>query len=202
MRKLVLASQSPRRAKLLEEAHLEFIIQSTPIDEEIPKGIELEKAPEFIAKAKALAQWHKYTETEQNEKVILSGDTVVIFQNKIMSKPQDKKEAIDFLNRLSDNVHQVITGVCIIGTENLFSFSTLTNVYFRKLEKLQIEYYVDQFRPFDKAGAYAIQEWIGLTGIEKIEGDFFNVMGLPVSEVLHRLRQNFPDAMHFRRYAN
>ena len=121
--------------------------------------------------------------------IVLTADTVVILQNKILNKPADRNEAIDMLRRLSGNTHLVMTGVCIISKEKEISFEDTTEVTFVSLTRAEIEFYVDQYKPFDKAGAYGAQDWIGMVAIEKIVGSYFNVMGLPVHKVyLHLIR--------------
>lgn len=195
MQKLILASQSPRRKQLLEQAGLAFAIQAIPTDESFPDDIPPNQAAGFIATEKAKALWATLSEAAQEQNVVLAADTIVLLGNQILGKPADKMQAVDFLKHLSGNVHEVITGVCIIDEKRKKQFSVRTKVYFRTLNEEQINFYVDNFQPYDKAGAYAIQEWIGLIGIEKIEGDYYNVVGLPVGEVINNLQQYFPEVL-------
>ena len=181
--KLVLASQSPRRKQLLEWAEVPFDIVIIPTDESFPPEISVEEAPVHIARQKALAVREKVGE----EKVILAADTVVVLGNEIIGKPVDKADALLILGKLAGNTHRVITGVTILHGEKETSFYDVTTVHFHPLTAEQIEFYVEKYKPYDKAGAYAIQEWIGVVGIARVEGDFYNVMGLPVSRVVQYL---------------
>lgn len=184
MQKIILASQSPRRKQLLEWADLEFNVIVSDADETIPEGKTFEGIAMHIAEQKALAvQPHA-----NNNEVIIAADTIVICNNKVIGKPINKADAVDILSKLSGNVHEVITGVCMLQGNNKKLFSDTTKVVFHKLTNEQIEYYVDKYKPYDKAGAYAIQEWIGVVGIKEIQGDFYNVMGLPVSKVVAALK--------------
>ncbi|MEO7446167.1 MAG: Maf family protein [Ferruginibacter sp.] len=183
---LILASQSPRRRQLLEWADVPFKVIVSHTDETFPEHLDPAAAAIYIAKQKALAVQVK---TSYNE-IILAADTIVLLQNEILGKPRDEDEAISFLEKLSGNTHQVITGVCLLKGDKELNFSETTKVRFHQLTRQQIEYYVYTYKPMDKAGAYAIQEWIGVTGIAGIEGDFYNVMGLPVSRVVQAL-ENF-----------
>lgn len=190
MKKLVLASQSPRRKQLLEWADLEFDILVSQADEDFPAEMPNHEVPVFIARNKAYAvqQSEAYKRYEKNT-VIVAADTVVVLENAVIGKPVDRKDAIDILTRLSGKVHRVITGVVILDGEREESFYDITEVSFWELTEEQIQYYVDKYQPYDKAGAYAIQEWIGVCGIKHVNGDFYNVMGLPVSRVVKILQQ-------------
>lgn len=182
MDKIILASQSPRRSELLKLAEIDFEVMIADTDESYPAGLSFEETAMHIAKNKALAI------AENNiGKTILAADTIVVCNNKVIGKPIDRADAILILNELSGNTHQVITGVCILQNESENCFCDITTVSFHTLTNEQIVYYVDTYKPYDKAGAYAIQEWIGAVGIKKIEGDFYNVMGLPVSRVVAAL---------------
>lgn len=181
--KLVLASQSPRRKQLLEWAEVPFDIVVVPTDESFPPDISVEEAPVHIARQKALAVREKVGK----EKVILAADTVVVLGEEIIGKPVDKADAIFILGKLAGNTHRVITGVTILQEEKETAFYDITTVHFHPLTPDQIEFYVEKYKPYDKAGAYAIQEWIGVVGIARVEGDFYNVMGLPVSRVVQYL---------------
>jgi septum formation protein len=182
MAKYVLASQSPRRKQLLQWAEVDFEIIVEPTEETFPAGLSPEQITIHIATQKAEAI------RLRTDKTIIAADTIVVLGNEIIGKPNDREEAIAILQKLSGQHHKVITGVVIINTETKISFADVTDVEFYSLTKAQIEFYVDKYKPYDKAGAYAIQEWIGVIGIKKITGDFYNVMGLPVSRVVQALR--------------
>jgi septum formation protein len=177
--KLILASKSPRRKHLLELAAVDFEIITNDTDESYPAEMPVERVPEYIALQKALA-----IQKDFPERTILAADTVVVLHNKIIGKPTDRADAIRILTSLAGQTHHVITGVVLATKEEIVSFSDTTEVQFHPLTLSQIEYYVDHYKPYDKAGAYAIQEWIGVIGIQKINGCFYNVMGLPISKVL------------------
>jgi septum formation protein len=180
---IILASQSPRRKQLLEWAEIDFEIMIANTDESFPADLKTVDIPIYIAKQKAEAVKQK----AQN-KIIIAADTVVVLDGEIIGKPVDRTDAINILTRLSGRQHQVITGVVIGYGEKEISFADVTDVSFHQLSENQITFYVDNYKPYDKAGAYAIQEWIGVTGIKCINGDFYNVMGLPVSRVVAGLK--------------
>ena len=183
MEKIILASQSPRRKQLLEWAEIPFEIIVKETDESFPPALPVEEVAIHIARQKAITVQQDLDESP----VILAADTLVVLHAKIMGKPADREEAILFLEALSGQKHKVITGVCILNNGNEIVFADSTEVEFHKLTKEQIIFYVDKYKPFDKAGAYAIQEWIGVVGIKSVQGDFYNVMGLPVSRVVKEL---------------
>ncbi len=185
MQKIILASQSPRRKQLLQWAEVDFEVMVSDTDETFPEGLSFEEAAIFIARNKALAVAARHT----TSLCILAADTIVVCGNTIIGKPKNREEAINFLGRLSGNIHQVITGVVIKKGEKEIAFADTTAVSFHNLSQEQIVFYVDKYEPYDKAGAYAIQEWIGVVGIKSIEGDFYNVMGLPVSRVVQELEK-------------
>ena len=190
MNKIVLASSSPRRKQLLEWAEIDFDVIISAIEETFPEGLTPTQTAMFIAKQKALAvkSGGEYKRYEQ-EVPVLGADTIVVCEGEILGKPGDREEAIEMLHLLSGKKHQVITGVAIINGNREKTFAGATEVGFYKLSREQIEFYVDRYKPYDKAGAYAIQEWIGIVGIEYINGDFYNVMGLPVSRVVRELEE-------------
>ena len=185
MNKIILASQSPRRKQLLEWAEVPFdiIVQSTR--EDYPPGLPPEEIAIYIARQKAYAVQKKVLDHQ----TILAADTIVVLGESIIGKPVHREEAVSILFALSGEKHKVITGVVIKKGEKEFSFADITEVEFHKLTIEQIEFYVDKYKPYDKAGAYAIQEWIGVVGIKSINGDFYNVMGLPVSRVVRALSE-------------
>lgn len=192
MEDFILASQSPRRKLLLEWAELPFEIIVRSTDERYPLDMPIAEVPIYIAKQKALAvQAHLQTayHKEHIGKTILAADTIVVLDGVVIGKPKDRLEAISILTALSGKMHRVITGVVILHTKGEIAFSDITEVQFHPLTQDQIIFYVDQYAPYDKAGAYAIQEWIGVVGIASIKGDFYNVMGLPVSRVIQALNQ-------------
>lgn len=179
MKKLVLASQSPRRRELLRQAGYEFTTHSLNTDESYAEDIPVEHIAEYLACKKARDLQDKLGPHE----VGITADTTVVAGNKLLEKAESLQQAKVFLQELSGQSHLVITGVCVVDQEKTVSFSSITRVYFKHLEEKVIDYYLQKFEPLDKAGAYGIQEWIGLVGIEKIEGSYHNVVGLPVSEL-------------------
>jgi septum formation protein len=184
MPEIILASQSPRRKQLLEWAEIDFEILIAGTDESFPKNLSASEVAIHIAKQKAKA----VQQTAAN-KIIIAADTIVVLNEDIIGKPQDRNDAIRILGKLSGNHHKVITGVVIMQKQKSVVFAGTTDVEFHSLTKSQIEFYVDNYKPYDKAGAYAIQEWIGVVGIKSINGDFYNVMGLPVSRVVQALKE-------------
>ena len=185
MNKIILASQSPRRKQLLEWAEIPFDIIVIETAEDYPPGLEPEEVAVFIAQQKANAVQQKVS----NEQAILAADTIVVLGENIIGKPVHREEAVSILFALSGETHKVITGVVIRKGDEEIAFADTTEVEFHKLTLNQIEFYVDKYKPYDKAGAYAIQEWIGVVGIRSIKGDFYNVMGLPVSRVVKELQK-------------
>ena len=191
MASFILASQSPRRKSLLEWAEINFEVVVSDTDETFPDHLPIAEVPAYIAQQKAMAVETKLNAQGELKKdaCIIAADTVVVLDNTIIGKPADRNVAITSIKRLAGKTHQVITGVCIWYNGEMECFSEMTNVTFHPLTEEQIAYYVDSYKPYDKAGAYAIQEWIGVVGIEKIEGDFYNVMGLPVSKLIQKIKQ-------------
>ncbi|HEY5405483.1 MAG TPA: Maf family nucleotide pyrophosphatase [Ginsengibacter sp.] len=187
--KIILASQSPRRSQLLQWAEIPFEVIVANTDESYPKHLKPEEIAAHIAYNKAIAVKNNLAGSITNAKdyTILAADTIVVLNNVVIGKPANREDAIRILSALSGKIHLVITGVCILKDEKEIIFADETKVEFHELSPLQIEYYVDTYKPYDKAGAYAIQEWIGVTGIRSITGDFYNVMGLPVSRVVKEL---------------
>lgn len=180
MQNIILASQSPRRKQLLEWAEVPFEVLVQETDESYPTHLTPSEIAIHIAKNKALA-------IKNSTKIsipILAADTIVVLQNEIINKPKNREDAIGILTKLSGKKHKVITGVVILHNEKEIAFADVTEVEFHTLTTSQLAFYVDKYKPYDKAGAYAIQEWIGVVGIKSINGDFYNVMGLPVSRVV------------------
>jgi len=195
MHKVILASQSPRRKQLLEWAEIPFEVIVKHSSEDYPEQMAVDEVPEYLAleKAKLVHQsLHAQVEGRTDYSAtlpVVAADTVVILHQKIIGKPENREEAISYLTKLAGHTHRVVTGVAILHQGQQISFSETTHVTFHPLTTEQISYYVDRYQPYDKAGGYAIQEWIGVVGIKKIEGDFYNVMGLPVSRLMQQLQQ-------------
>lgn len=183
--KIILASGSPRRKQLLEWAEIAFDVITRNTPETWPPGMPTIEVPVHIARNKAFA----VQEAIGSGPLIIAADTIVVLNNEIIGKPKDRADAIHILSRLAGNRHEVITGVSILQGAREHCFADTTAVWFHNLTTAEIEGYVDRYHPFDKAGAYAIQEWIGVVGIRRIEGDFYNVMGLPVSRVVRAIRE-------------
>jgi septum formation protein len=183
MDRIILASSSPRRKQLLEWAEIPFDVFPSGADEWIPEGLLVSEIPVFLASQKAAIVRKKVAEG----KIILAADTIVVMNQEMLGKPADRTDAIRMLSLLSGCTHEVITGISLTNSKKEILFAETTKVHFHPLSRAAIEHYVDNYHPFDKAGAYAIQEWIGVTGIHWINGDFYNVMGLPVSRVLQEL---------------
>ncbi|MER3498533.1 MAG: septum formation protein Maf [Chitinophagaceae bacterium] len=184
MKKIILASQSPRRKQLLAWAEIPFEVVVKETEEIFHPHLTVKEAAIEVAKQKALAVRQLVTPGS----IILAADTIVVLKGRIIGKPANRLEAIRILQDLSRQKHIVITAVVITDGEKEISFTDSTEVYFHELTTEQIEFYVDKYQPYDKAGAYAIQEWIGVIGIQSINGDFYNVMGLPVSRVVKALQ--------------
>lgn len=183
--KLVLASQSPRRKELLKGLDLDFMVCSVDADESFPLELKGADAVQFICKAKANA----YKPQLDENTIAITADTVVILNNKIIGKPIDKEDAFNMIKALSGNIHEVITAVCIFTKNKEVSFYSSTDVHFSEISDEEINYYIEKYKPFDKAGSYGVQEWIGYIGIEKIVGSYYNVMGLPVKRLYDELKE-------------
>jgi len=186
-RKLILASTSPRRQYLMKEAGFIFQTASPGSDESFPSSMEPERVPSLLAERKA-----KSLRTILTDEIIVASDTVVILNGTILNKPADADEARDMLSRLSGKTHTVITAVCLMDRNKTDVFDDRTDVTFCRLSPDEIKYYVDTHKPFDKAGAYGAQDWLGMVGIERINGSYFTVMGLPVHKVYQRLQAFLP----------
>lgn len=184
--RIVLGSASPRRKELLSGLDIDFDVEVIPgIDESYPEELTAHEIPLYIARKKADAYVAKMTDNE----LLITADTIVATEGHILGKPADRVEAIGVLRRLSGRVHEVVTGVCISTKEKNVSFSVVSKVSFAKIDDEDILYYVDKYRPYDKAGSYGIQEWIGYVGVEAIDGSFYNVMGLPVQRLYQELKK-------------
>lgn len=183
--KIILASASPRRKELLAGLDIDFEVRLLPgIDESYPANLPTGKIAEYIACEKAAA----YNGEIGDDEVLLTADTIVVVDDKVLGKPVDADDARRMLSMISGKTHQVITGVCLSTRKKTHSFSVETDVTFKILESDEIDYYIVNYKPFDKAGAYGIQEWIGYIGVESIKGSYFNVMGLPVQRIYKELK--------------
>jgi septum formation protein len=179
---IILASKSPRRQQLLQQMDVDFKVVLKEVDESYPEQLSSEEVAVYIAEKKAKA----YDGTLNNE-AVLTADTIVCIDDLILGKPESADHAIEMLKRLSGRVHKVITGVCILYKEQYNKFFDVSEVFFRKLTDEEITTYVEKYKPFDKAGAYGIQEWVGVTAIQRINGSYTNVVGLPTEKVYQQL---------------
>jgi len=180
--KLILASQSPRRKALLKGLDLTFEVRLIPnLDESFPASMNGAEVPVFLAQKKAEA--YALTDNE----ILITADTVVLLDNEVLNKPTDIEHARELVGKLSGRKHEVVTGVCLRSINKQYSFSASSLVYFATLSKEEIDFYIEKYKPLDKAGAYGVQEWIGYAAIERIEGSYFNVMGLPVQQLYKEL---------------
>ncbi|MFM7234869.1 MAG: Maf family nucleotide pyrophosphatase [Flavobacteriales bacterium] len=184
-KKIKLASKSPRRQQLLGGLGLEFELWTKEVDEDFPKDLQREAIPLHLAAKKADA----FRLEMQTDDLVITADTIVWIDNRVLNKPADRSEAIEMLRLLSGKIHEVYTGVSIMSIEKTELLWDCTRVHFATLSQQEIEYYVDHYAPFDKAGSYGAQDWIGLIGIDRLEGSYFNVMGLPVHKVYKVLQQ-------------
>lgn len=185
---IVLASNSPRRRELLAGLGIEFEVRVLPdIDESYPADLPVMQIAEYIAHKKASA----YLLTMKDNDFVITADTVVIIGNEVLGKPKDEEDAKRMLRLISGKTHQVVTGVCLTTTKQQRHFSVSTDVTFKNLPENEINYYITKYKPFDKAGAYGIQEWIGYVGVTSLNGSYFNVMGLPVQKLWEELKKYF-----------
>lgn len=183
---IILGSQSPRRKELLSGVGINFtVVLKNDGNEEYPDTLEAEKIPVYLAEQKLLAY---ADELQINNNLVITADTIVLIQGKVLGKPVSKSDAIQILTCLSGKWHKVITGVCIACKEKKISFDATSEVHFKTLSQEEIEYYVENYKPYDKAGAYGIQEWIGYIAINEIKGSYYNVMGLPIQKLCENLK--------------
>jgi septum formation protein len=182
---IILASKSPRRQQLLKGLDIDFEVRTKDVDESYPTSLKDLEIPEYLAKKKADAF---IDELKEND-ILITCDTIVSLNGEVLEKPSDYTHAFDMLSKLSGKMHTVYTGVCITTKNSQTSFTDKTEVYFKSLSKEEIDYYITHYKPYDKAGSYGIQEWWGYVAIEKINGDFFNVMGLPLRLVYEKLKK-------------
>lgn len=181
---IILASKSPRRQQLLTDLGIKFRVQPMDIPEIFPEGLGMTEVPVYLAELKAEA----FRPFLENQQLIITADTIVWLEGEVLNKPADYADGFRMLRNLSGKKHQVVTGVCLLSPEKKVSFYASTDVWFKELSDEEIHYYLEHYKPYDKAGAYGIQEWIGYIGIYHIEGSFFNVMGLPVQSLYEHLK--------------
>ena len=186
MQKLIVASNSARRQQLMRDAGFEFEVHVLDVDETLEVGISNEQAAVYLAEKK-----NKAYRAIFKDEIVLTSDTVVVSNGEILGKPIDEKEAFKMIASMSGKSHEVISGVCISSPDHKVSFSDTTKVLFEELSPVEIEYYIKNYQPYDKAGSYGIQEWLGMIGIQSIAGSFYNVMGLPINRVYQTLRSEF-----------
>ena len=166
----------------MKEAGFDFTVEKPDVDEIFPPELPADQVAKYLAEKKA-----EVFRLAMKDEIVVTADTIVLLEKKILNKPADRSEALSMLSDLSGNTHKVITGVCILSKEKEISFDDTTDVTFQKLTKQEIEFYVDHYKPYDKAGAYGAQDWIGMVAIQKIVGSYFNVMGLPIHKVYQHL---------------
>lgn len=187
---VILASASPRRRELMSGLGIACTVDTdTRFEESCPPDIPLDRIPEYLACGKSRA----YPRPLGKDDILITADTLVYCENRILGKPRDREEAVEMLHLLQDNKHTVLTGVCIRTAGQQTSFTSSSDVYFNKISDREIDYYIDRYQPFDKAGSYGIQEWIGYIGLLKIEGSFYNIMGLPVHKLYTELDRFLPE---------
>lgn len=183
---IILASNSPRRKELLTALNIDFSVKVLPdIAEDYPASTPTEEIALYISKKKANA----YKATMKEKDLIITADTVVIVENEVLGKPKNKEVAQQMLRKISGRTHQVITGVCLLTKTFQHTFKVSTDVTFKELSEAEINYYIDNYQPYDKAGAYGIQEWIGCIGVTSLSGSYFNVMGLPVQRIWEEINK-------------
>ncbi len=186
MKRIILASNSPRRRELLAGLDLDFEVKVLPdIAESYPDNLPVAEVAGYIARQKA----RPYRELIGENDLVITADTVVIVEDEVLGKPKDEEDARRMLQLISGRTHQVVTGVCLLTTNKEHAFSVTTDVTFKQLSEDEISYYIEHYKPFDKAGAYGIQEWIGYVGVTSINGSYFNVMGLPVQRLWEEIKK-------------
>lgn len=183
--KIILASKSPRRKQLLEQMGFEVVVDSVDIEETFPPNLDVEDVAEYLAIKKS----KNYKKDVAEKSILVTSDTVVVVDNIILGKPKNVQEAKEFLRLLSSKTHKVITGCCLKTNKKIKHFSQTSFVKFKHLSEEEIEYYIRLFKPFDKAGAYGIQEWIGIIGIEYLQGDYYNVVGFPCNKFFEIVKE-------------
>ena len=176
--KIILASKSPRRKQLLEQMGFNVQIETVDVEENFPNNLDIDEVAEYLA----IKKCEGYSKVIEDNTILVTSDTIVVIDNIILGKPQNAEQAKDYLRMLSSKIHKVITACCLKTNKQIKHFSQQSIVKFKQLSEGEIEYYVNKFKPFDKAGAYGIQEWIGTIGIESIQGDYYNVVGFPCNK--------------------
>jgi len=180
---IILASGSPRRRQLLASLDVDFEVKIKDTPEDFPETMPIAEVPKLLAQRKAEA----FIDEIDPQILVIAADTIVSIENTILNKPQDEKEAFEMLQKLSGKMHEVITGVCLMTSQKKHIFFDLTRVYFKDLTEEEIRYYIEKYKPYDKAGSYGAQEWLGMIAMTHIEGSYFNVMGLPVHKLYEEL---------------
>lgn len=184
--KVILASNSPRREELLRGINIDFQVKVlSDIDETYPSDISAKEIAEYVAKKKA----NSYTNTLKKDELLITADTIVILNDRVLGKPRNKEDAKEMLLSLSGKTHCVVSGVCLTSTTKQTSFSVASNVEFDHLTDEEIDYYIEHYTPFDKAGSYGVQEWIGYIGVKHISGSYYNIMGLPIQRLYKELKR-------------
>lgn len=184
--KVILASNSPRREELLRGINIDFQVKVlSDIDETYPSDISAKEIAEYVAKKKA----NSYTNTLKKDELLITADTIVILNDRVLGKPRNKEDAKEMLLSLSGKIHCVISGVCLTSTTKQTSFSVTSDVEFDQLTDKEIDYYIEHYTPFDKAGSYGVQEWIGYIGVKHISGSYYNIMGLPIQRLYKELKR-------------
>ena len=181
----ILASKSPRRQQLLQLLGIPFVVKTHEVEENYPEDLTKEEIPVYLAKLKS----ETFRSELKDNDLLITADTIVWMNGKVLGKPADRNEAKSMLKELSGKGHQVISGVCLTSVNKQISFYSLSNVQFKKLTDKEIEYYISHSNPFDKAGSYGIQDWIGIIGITGIDGSFYNVMGLPIQKLYEEIQK-------------
>ena len=183
--KIIIGSKSPRRQQLIGGLGLDFEVRTKEVEEIYPSHLNAFEVAEYLSKLKASVLLDTLTDKE----ILLTSDTTVIIGGKVLGKPKDLAEAKTMIHSLSNKSHDVVTGVCLSSVQKQISFSVSTTVFFNQLSDEEVDYYVNKYQPLDKAGAYGIQEWIGQIGVKKIEGSYYNVVGLPIAKVWEELKK-------------
>lgn len=184
-KKLILASASPRRQELLKGLDIPFETRILELEENYPSRLKNHEIPEFLARLKAAS----FKGNLATNEVVITSDTIVVFNDELLTKPKDKNQAIKMLQKLSGGMHLVFTAVCVTSAKKQECFTDKSKVFFKKLDQQEIDYYVEKYHPYDKAGGYGIQDWIGYIAIEKIEGSYYNIMGLPTHRLYDVLKE-------------
>ncbi len=184
-KKLILASASPRRQELIKGLDIPFETRVVEVEENYPPDLSNTEIPEYLARLKASA----YKNNLLPDEVVVTSDTIVLFNNELLTKPKDKVQAIKMLRKLSGQMHKVFTSICVTSLTKQVCITDKSKVYFKKLDEDEINYYVENYNPYDKAGGYGIQDWLGFIAIEKIEGSYYNIMGLPTHRLYETLKQ-------------